>query len=55
LVMNLTTPSSVQKLQAALHDKAKESCVALGERDLPHDISNLLRYVRTGIKAFSSP
>jgi len=23
--MNLTTPPSVQKLQAALHDKAKES------------------------------
>src|SRR5262252_3511475 len=25
LVMNLTTPESVQKLQTALHDKAKES------------------------------
>src|SRR6201981_4256549 len=25
LVSNLTTPESVQKLQAALHDKAKES------------------------------
>jgi len=25
LVMSLTTPESVQKLQAALHDKAKKS------------------------------
>src|ERR1035441_6714332 len=43
LAMSLSTPESVQKLQAALHDKAKESpdfrFYALYDRWSGHDVS----------------